>query len=101
MQNREIKPYIYTMLVLLDHTCDPKSFISRQPRLIGGTGSSSGQTVKPTLNQIPVHRLGRLGEIASLVAFLAGEDSSYITGEAISVAEDTRFSTIRVKSDGH
>jgi NAD(P)-dependent dehydrogenase (short-subunit alcohol dehydrogenase family) len=38
------------------------------------------------LNQIPVHRLGRPGEVASLVAFLAGEDSSYITGEAISVS---------------
>ena len=38
------------------------------------------------LNQIPVHRLGRPEEVASLVAFLAGEDSSYITGEAISVS---------------
>lgn len=38
------------------------------------------------LNQIPLHRLGKPQEVASLVAFLAGEDSSYITGEAISVS---------------
>jgi NAD(P)-dependent dehydrogenase (short-subunit alcohol dehydrogenase family) len=38
------------------------------------------------LNQIPAHRLGKPEEVASLVAFLAGEDSSYITGEAISVS---------------
>jgi NAD(P)-dependent dehydrogenase (short-subunit alcohol dehydrogenase family) len=38
------------------------------------------------LNQIPAKRLGTPEEVASLVAFLAGEDSSYITGEAISVS---------------
>jgi NAD(P)-dependent dehydrogenase (short-subunit alcohol dehydrogenase family) len=38
------------------------------------------------LEQIPAGRLGRPEEVASLVAFLAGEESSYITGEAISVS---------------
>jgi NAD(P)-dependent dehydrogenase (short-subunit alcohol dehydrogenase family) len=38
------------------------------------------------LNQIPVHRLGRADEVASLVVFLAGDDSAYITGEAISIS---------------
>jgi NAD(P)-dependent dehydrogenase (short-subunit alcohol dehydrogenase family) len=38
------------------------------------------------INQIPAGRLGRPEEVASLVAFLAGEESSYITGEAISVS---------------
>jgi 3-oxoacyl-[acyl-carrier protein] reductase len=38
------------------------------------------------LNQIPVHRLGRPEEVASLVVFLAGEESAYITGEAISIS---------------
>ena len=86
MQNWEVKPDIYTGLALPDYTCNSKSFISRQRQLIGGTGGSPGQTIKPTLNQIPVHRLGRLGEIASLVAFLAGEDSSYTTSKTISVS---------------
>jgi NAD(P)-dependent dehydrogenase (short-subunit alcohol dehydrogenase family) len=38
------------------------------------------------LNQIPSGRLGKPAEVASLVAYLAGEESSYITGEAISVS---------------
>jgi acetoacetyl-CoA reductase len=38
------------------------------------------------LADIPARRLGRPEEVAALVAFLAGEDSSYITGEAISVS---------------
>lgn len=45
-----------------------------------------GKYMVAILNQIPQHRLGRPGEVASLVAFLAGEESSYITGEAISVS---------------
>jgi NAD(P)-dependent dehydrogenase (short-subunit alcohol dehydrogenase family) len=38
------------------------------------------------LAQIPARRLGRPEEVAALVAFLAGEESSYITGEAISIS---------------
>ena len=38
------------------------------------------------LSQIPAGRLGKPEEVASLVAFLAGEESAYITGEAISVS---------------
>ena len=38
------------------------------------------------LNQIPAGRLGRPDEVASLVTYLAGEEASYITGEAISVS---------------
>ena len=38
------------------------------------------------ISQIPAGRLGKPEEVASLVAFLAGEESAYITGEAISVS---------------
>ncbi len=38
------------------------------------------------LGQIPAGRLGKPEEVASLVAFLAGDEASYITGEAISVS---------------
>ena len=38
------------------------------------------------LSQIPAGRLGKPDEVASLVAYLAGEDASYITGEAISIS---------------
>ncbi|HON55237.1 MAG TPA: 3-oxoacyl-ACP reductase FabG [Bacteroidales bacterium] len=35
--------------------------------------------------QIPVGRFGTPGEVAALIAFLASKDSSYITGEVISI----------------
>jgi 3-oxoacyl-[acyl-carrier protein] reductase len=44
------------------------------------------ESMASILNQIPIHRLGRPEEVASLVVFLAGEDSAYITGEVISIS---------------
>ena len=44
------------------------------------------KTMESILAQIPQQRLGRPEEVAALVAFLAGEESAYITGEAISVS---------------
>ena len=36
-------------------------------------------------NMVPMKRFGKPEEVASLVGFLAGEESSYITGEVISI----------------
>jgi NAD(P)-dependent dehydrogenase (short-subunit alcohol dehydrogenase family) len=38
------------------------------------------------ISEIPAGRLGSPEEVAAVVVFLAGEDSSYVTGEAISVS---------------
>jgi 2-hydroxycyclohexanecarboxyl-CoA dehydrogenase len=35
---------------------------------------------------VPMRRLGRPGEVAPAVAFLAGEDAGYITGQTLSVS---------------
>jgi 3-oxoacyl-[acyl-carrier protein] reductase len=35
--------------------------------------------------RIPLHRLGLISEISSLVAFLASPDAGYITGQVIYV----------------
>jgi 3-oxoacyl-[acyl-carrier protein] reductase len=36
--------------------------------------------------KVPVGRIGTPEEIAALVAFLAGPDAGYITGECITIA---------------
>ena len=42
-------------------------------------------------NKVPMHRLGKPEEVASAVAFLASEDSSWITGQTIFVSGGYRM----------
>jgi len=46
----------------------------------------------PMLEQIPVRRFGQPSEVASLVAFLASDESNYIVGQAIAI--DGGFGTL-------
>ena len=49
------------------------------------TGDLSEEIVEKILEQIPLGRRGKPEEIATTVAFLASDDASYITGQAICV----------------
>ena len=49
------------------------------------TSTLEGEQVQKLLSQVPLRRLGKPEEIASMVGFLVSEEASYITGETIHV----------------
>ncbi|MEX0803683.1 MAG: SDR family oxidoreductase [Candidatus Binatia bacterium] len=49
------------------------------------TGESVDEIRKARVRDIPLHRLGRAEELASVVTFLASECSSYMTGTCVTV----------------
>jgi NAD(P)-dependent dehydrogenase (short-subunit alcohol dehydrogenase family) len=51
----------------------------------GRNGMTAAQWLQMRANDCPMKRLAEPWEIAGVVAFLASEDSRYITGQAIEV----------------
>jgi 2-hydroxycyclohexanecarboxyl-CoA dehydrogenase len=49
-------------------------------------GPSGDQLVSALTRAVPMRRLGRPEDVAAAVAFLAGEDAGYITGQTLSVS---------------
>ena len=49
------------------------------------TGEDADQVLQQRLALNPLQRIGRPEEVAPVVAFLASEEASYITGECINV----------------
>jgi len=44
-----------------------------------------GELMATWIENIPMKRAGKVEEVAGLVAFLAGPDAAYITGQAINI----------------
>ena len=51
--------------------------------MLSGAGMTD-EMLKQLLTQIPIGRLGKPREIASLVAYLASDDANFMVGQVIS-----------------
>ncbi len=75
--------------VLVNNICPGYTRTERLTGLSAQLAQSSGMTVEQIqqrwTSQIPLGRLGEVEEFASVVAFLASERASYITGASIAV----------------
>jgi len=75
--------------ILVNVVCPGPTLTDRMRELINTTVKETGRTYeeveKTWVNPIPLGRLGKPGEFANLVVFLASERASYITGTVIQV----------------
>ena len=75
--------------ILVNVVCPGPTLTNRMKELIDltiqDTGRSEEDIMQDWTSQIPMGRLGHPEELASLVAFLASEKASYITGTTIQV----------------
>ena len=53
--------------------------------LQGRSGGNAPPPVEKIVDRIPARRLGLANEVASIVAFLASDEASYVSGSAYTV----------------
>ena len=53
--------------------------------LVGRSGGNARPPMEKVVARIPARRLGQASEVASIVAFLASDEASYVTGSAYTV----------------
>ena len=80
----------FTRSLALDYARDGIRANAVCPGVIGDTAMTAhlGEMpggVQPWFDRIPLGRFGRAAEVARLMVFLASEDASYITGQAIAI----------------
>ena len=80
----------FTRSLALDYSGDGIRANAVCPGVIGDTRMTARMHdmpggVQPWFDRIPLGRFGRAAEVAKLMLFLASEDASYITGQAIAV----------------
>ena len=75
--------------ITVNTVCPGSTRTNRITSLFSETAKETGQTLKEiekiSVQNIPMRRIGEPQELAALIAFLASERASYMTGLAIQV----------------
>jgi 3-oxoacyl-[acyl-carrier protein] reductase len=75
--------------ILINNVCPGYTLTARLDELSGrlakAEGVDSGEIQQRWARQVPLRRLGRPGEFADVVVYLASERASYVTGVSVSI----------------
>ena len=86
----ELAPFDITVNNVVSGAVETEQFLSRVEGQSQHHGQTPEQVLKETISQIPVGRLGKPEEVGDLVAFLASDRASFITGTSV-VVDGGRF----------
>ena len=89
----ELAPFNITVNNVVSGDVETEQYLSLAEDQSQHHGNTAEQVLKKTIAQIPVGRLGKPEEVGDLVAFLASERASFITGTTV-VVDGGRFTGI-------
>jgi len=80
-----LAPYGIRVNAVCPGNVDTKMFHALVQQVASTKKKSPDEVLQELLSTVPLNRLARPDEIASVIAFLASDDASYMTGQAINI----------------